>query len=273
MNFDDALERLAADEDARCDLAELAFLLARDEYADLDVDAYLCELNGMAREARNYLGGDLESRVKGLCRYLFHEMGFRGNAREYYDPRNSYLNQVLDRRRGIPITLSVVAMAVGRRAGLEIAGVGLPGHFVAKAVDNGTSVFFDPFHGGRLLTELDCNNLVRQATGKVIALTPAHLDALPVRLIVLRMLNNLKAIYLRQSDLPRAVRTMERLCRLTPDDVVQHRDLGIALLQAGRPSPAIDHLEAYLTAAPEGADERTVRKLLDRAIAEVGRWN
>jgi regulator of sirC expression with transglutaminase-like and TPR domain len=272
MNLDDTLERLATREDQRCDLAEVALSLARDEYGDLDVDAYLSELNGMAREASNYLGGDLESRVKGLCRYLFHEMGFRGNVKEYYDPRNSYLNQVLDRRKGIPITLSLVAMTIGRRAGLEIAGVGLPGHFVAKAVDNGTSVFFDPFHGGRLLTEMDCTNLVTQATGKAMALTPAHFAALPVRLIVLRMLNNLKAIYLRQSDLFRAVRTMERLCQLTPDDLVQRRDLGITLLQSGRPGPAINHLEAYL-AAPDGAEEQMVRKLLDKAIAEVGRWN
>src|SRR5262249_42957042 len=79
--------------------------------------------------------GDLEKRVRGLSRYLFHEMGFRGNTRHYYDPRNSYLNQVIDRRTGLPITLSAVAMAIGRRAGLDVVGVGLPGHFVAKAVD------------------------------------------------------------------------------------------------------------------------------------------
>src|SRR5437588_7561248 len=122
MDLDAALTLLARDPGAPLDLAELALELARDEYPKLDVEAYLSELEGMAHEARTYLRGDLEARVTGLCRYLFHEMGFRGNQQEYYDPRNSYFNQVLDRRTGIPLTLSAVAMAVGRRAGLEVAG-------------------------------------------------------------------------------------------------------------------------------------------------------
>src|SRR5262252_2674955 len=100
MDLDKVFPQLARQEDVNLDVAELALWLARDEYADLDVDAYLSELNGMAHEARTYLRGSLESRVKGLCRYLFHEMGFRGNAKNYYDPRNSYLNQVMDRRTG-----------------------------------------------------------------------------------------------------------------------------------------------------------------------------
>src|SRR5438552_371077 len=106
MEFNAALARLAQDPTAPLDVAELALQLARDEYADVDVEAYLSELAGMAHEARTLLHGSLEARVKGLCRYLFHEMGFHGNVQEYYDPRNSYLNHVLDRRTGIPITLS-----------------------------------------------------------------------------------------------------------------------------------------------------------------------
>src|SRR5437773_10084362 len=116
MNLEAALETLARDPAAPLDLAELALSLARDEYPDLDVEAYLGELDGMAHEARRYLRGDLAARVSGLCRYLFHDMGFRGNQADYYDPRNSYLNQVLDRRLGIPISLSAVVIAVGRRA-------------------------------------------------------------------------------------------------------------------------------------------------------------
>src|SRR6266849_3167328 len=137
MNLDEALNQLAEQADARLDVAELALWLARDEYPELDVDAYLSELSGMAHEAKKYLRGSLEARVSGLCRYLFHEMGFRGNMQEYYDPRNSYLNLVMDRHTGIPISLSLVAMAVGKRAGLDIVGIGLPGHFVAKAVLDG----------------------------------------------------------------------------------------------------------------------------------------
>src|SRR5438309_117199 len=147
MDLDAALDLLARDPAASLDAAEVALHLARDECPQLDVEAYLSELAGMGHEARKYVRGDVAARVAGLCRYLFHEMGFRGNVRDYYDSRNSYLNQVLDRRTGIPITLSLVAMAIGRRAGLEVVGVGLPGHFVAKAVADGQEVLFDPFHG------------------------------------------------------------------------------------------------------------------------------
>src|SRR5438270_5821855 len=156
MNIDHALSLLEREPDAPLDLAECALTLARDEYPELDVEAYLAELDGMAREAQGYLGGSLESRVAGLCRYLFHEMGFRGNTQAYYDPRNSYLNDVLDRRTGIPITLSAIAIAVGNRAGMAVVGVGLPGHFIAKARAGSIEVLFDPFHGGRMLTTDQC---------------------------------------------------------------------------------------------------------------------
>src|SRR5262249_14246110 len=153
-------------------------------------------------------------------------------------PRNSYLNQALDRRTGLPITLSVVAMAVGTRAGLAVVGVGLPGHFVAKAVGADDEVLFDPFHGGRRLTVEDCENLVHQVTGTAFRATPENLRAeLPGR-IVYRMLGNLKGVYLRQNDFGRAARVIGRLRQLAPDDMLQQRDLGVSLLHAGQPGQA-----------------------------------
>jgi regulator of sirC expression with transglutaminase-like and TPR domain len=273
MDLDAALRLLADDPAAPLDLAELALRLAGDEYPDLDVEAYLGELDGMAREARLYVRGDLEAQVTGLCRYLFHEMGFNGNTQHYYDPRNSYLNEVLDRRTGLPITLSVVAMAVGARAGLKVAGVGLPGHFVAKAVDGDQEVLFDPFHGGRRLTPEQCERLVERVTGQPVQLAPVHLRAVPTGLIVQRMLTNLKSIYLGAEDIPRALRVLERLRQLAPHDAQQRRDLGTVLLQAEEPGRAIDHLSAYLEAVPDGNDAPTVRKLLDQARSAVARWN
>ena len=273
MNLDSALALLSRDRGAPLDLAELALLLARDEYPGLDVEAYLGELAAMAHEARSCLRGGLGSRVGGLCRYLFHDMGFRGNRQDYYDARNSYLNDVLDRRTGIPITLSAVAMAVGTRAGLEVVGVGLPGHFVAKALGDGEEVLFDPFHGGRLLEPEQCQALVEQVTGQPFELTPEALAPAPLGLIVQRMLNNLKGAYLRGGDFPRAARVLDRLHQLTPDDPLQRRDLGAVLLQAGHPGRAIDHLQAYLAAVPEAADAEVVRKLLNQSCAAVARWN
>ena len=183
MNLDAALTLLAHEPAAPLDLAELALALAGDEYPDLDVEAYLGELDAMAREVRPRLRGGLQARTRLLCRYLFQDMGFHGNADEYYDARNSYLNEVIDRRTGIPITLSAVAMAVGGRAGLEVVGVGLPGHFVAKAVADGEEVLFDPFHGGRLLTPADCERLVEQAAGVAFEATPDALRPAPLGLI------------------------------------------------------------------------------------------
>jgi regulator of sirC expression with transglutaminase-like and TPR domain len=273
MELETALDQLAHDPAAPLDVAELALHIARDEYPDLDVEAHLCELDAMAHEARAYLRGDLEARVAGLCRCLFHDLGFRGNCQDYYDPRNSYLNQVLDRRTGIPISLSAVAMAVGARAGLQVEGVGLPGHFVVKAFEGGREVLFDPFHGGRRLTPCDCELLVQQVTGRPFEATAAGLAGIPLALMVQRMLANLKGIYLRAQDFGRAARVLERLRQLDPDDPALRRDLGACLVQVGRQGQAIDHLDAYLAAAPQAADAESVRRLLGKARRLLAQWN
>jgi regulator of sirC expression with transglutaminase-like and TPR domain len=273
MNLDAALDLLSRDPAAPLDPAELALRLAADAYPDLDVEAYLSELAGMAHEAKRYLGGGLEARTRGLCRYLFHDCGFRGNVQDYYDPRNSYLNEVLDRRTGLPLTLSAVAIAVGGRAGLEVAGVGLPGHFVAKVVSDGEEVLFDPFHGGRLLTREACELLVEQVTGEPFRATPEALRAVAAGPFLLRMLTNLKGAYLRRNEFARAVRVIERLRQLDPSDVVQQRDLGVSLMRAGHAGRAIDPLSAYLGARPDAADADLVGQLLKQAEGEVAKWN
>lgn len=273
MDLNAALTLLAHNPEAPLDLAELTLELAHDEYPDLDVEAYLGQFNGMAHEASAYLRGDLDARVTGLCRYLFHEMGFRGNVQSYYDPCNSYINQVLERRTGIPITLSAVAVIVGQRAGLDVAGIGLPGHFIARAASNGQEILFDPFHGGRRLTREECEQLVFKVTGTAFEATSANLRPLPLGLVVLRMLTNLKSIYLRDEDFPRAIRVIGRLRQLSPNDYVQERDLGLTMLQAGQTGRAIKHLERYLATDAPHSDAQTVHKLLDKARTEIARWN
>jgi regulator of sirC expression with transglutaminase-like and TPR domain len=272
MNLNATLAFLAEDLAAPVDIAEVALLLARDEYPDLDVEAYLGEIRGMAREARSFARGNLGARVTGLCRYLFHEMGFHGNTRNYHDPANSYFHLVLERRTGIPITLSAVMMAVGSRIGLDIAGVGLPGHFVVKAIEAGRQIIVDPFHGGRILIEQDCANLVRQVTGHEFEPTPENLRTIPLGLMVFRMLNNLKGIYLADKDFPRAIRTMERMCQLNHDPLLR-RDLGTSLLHNGQPGKAIDHLTVYVAAFPHADDANVVRLLLKEARAHVAGLN
>jgi regulator of sirC expression with transglutaminase-like and TPR domain len=200
-------------------------------------------------------------------------MGFRGNIQAYHDARNSYLNEVLDRRTGIPITLSAVAMSVAKRAGLEVVGVGLPGHFVAKALAEGQEVIFDPFHGGRVLGTDQCEQLVRQVTGMDFVATALTLQASDLGPMIYRMLTNLKAAYVSDGDFARAARVIERLLQLSPDDPLQLRDLGAALVQSGRPGRAIDPLTAYLTACPTANDAEVIRQLLTRTKKAVALWN
>lgn len=273
MDVDHALALLAREPDAPLDVAELALQLARDEYPDLDVEAYLGEIDALAHEARRLVRGDLDGRVAGLCRYLFHEMGFRGNIKDYYDPRNSYLNQVLERRTGIPIALSAVLIAVGRRVGLNVVGIGLPGHFVVKVLGDAQEIFVDPFHGGRRITPDDCAILVQQITGEDFSPAPENLRPMPLAFIAQRMLNNLKGIYLQKDDFVRSVRIMERLRQLSPGDVIQRRDLGVCYLRLEQPGKAIDHLSAYVTSLPDAEDAKTVGELLKQARRLVAGLN
>jgi regulator of sirC expression with transglutaminase-like and TPR domain len=273
MNLDAALELLSRSPEAPLDVAEIALRLARDEYPELDVDADLGELAAMAHEARRYLRGDLAAKVAVLCRYLFHDMGFHGNVKDYYDPRNSYLNQVLERRTGIPITLSVLTLAVGQRAGLAVEGVGLPGHFIVKVVEGPHEILIDPFHGGRVLTDLDCENLVRQVTGVAFHASALTLQAMPVGLVIRRMLANLKGIYLSREDFARALRVMERLYLLNTRDVVLRRDLGTTLVKVGQFGKALDHLRFYLEQATEADDVKVIDKILKNAERRLAEWN
>jgi regulator of sirC expression with transglutaminase-like and TPR domain len=269
MEIDQVLQQLAEGSNVPVDVPQLALYLARDEYPDLDVDAYLSELDGMAREAQAYVRGGLDTRLAGLCRYLFHEMGFHGNTQDYYDARNSYLNEVLDRRTGLPIALSVVAMAVGRRVGLKVVGIGLPGHFVAQAMAGSETALFDPFHGGRRLTLEDCGRLVEQVTGQPFSAADTFLQPVTTGALMTRMLTNLKAVYLRHEDFVRAARVIRRLRQLAPTDPFEERDLGACLARAGQPEQAIPHLASYLVARPGAGDATAVRLLLDRIKSQA----
>jgi len=216
--LDGLLHQLAQDPAADVDVAEVALLLAVDEYPDLDVAAYLARLDDLAEQAGPRLVGSLEQAIAGLAEFLFEEEGFEGNTTDYYDPRNSYLNDVIDRKLGIPITLSVIAMSVGRRAGLDVVGIGLPGHFIAKAIHADEEVLFDPFHGGQILTPAACEQLIQAVTGRPFAATPELLAATPPGLIVLRMLNNLRSIYADREDFARTARVLSRQRQLAPDE-------------------------------------------------------
>jgi regulator of sirC expression with transglutaminase-like and TPR domain len=240
------------------DLAEAALLIAAEEYPDLDMAAYLTLLARMGEELRRRTRDvrSAASALETLNHYLFDELGFAGNLEEYYDPRNSYLNEVLDRRTGIPISLSTVYMAVARHGGLPISGVGFPGHFLVKVASGGEEIVLDPFNRGAILTEADCQKLLDQATAGRARFSRELLRATGTKAILARMLTNLKGVYSATRQYAKALSCVERILLLTPDSVREIRDRGLLLAQMQRTEEAIRELTRYLklTPAPEDAD-------------------
>jgi regulator of sirC expression with transglutaminase-like and TPR domain len=273
MNIDRILEKLAQEPALDIDLASVSLELAKDEYPELDPLTYLTEIDRLATKLRPRLKGVPSNDANALCELLFVEEGYRGDSERYYDPENSYLNHVMDRRLGLPITLSILAVAIGTRAGLHVDGIGLPGHFIARLVIGREVVLFDPFHGGKVVSVADCEEIVERATGQEFTATLDDLSPSPAGVIMRRLLTNLKGVYLRQGLFTNAARVIRRILQLEPDNCLERRDLGVCLVQCGRPGPAIDQLSSYLHMSPVTADAALVRKLLRQARTEVARWN
>jgi regulator of sirC expression with transglutaminase-like and TPR domain len=189
-----------------------------------------------------------------LNRYMFQELGFRGNAEQYYDARNSYLNEVIDRRTGIPISLSTVYMELARRGGLEVEGVGLPGHFVVRVQTPARPLLVDPFHGGTLLTEKDCQDRLDRIFNGKVKLEPKMLRACKRKDMLERMLRNLKAIYLRDQDVDRALRVVDLIVRIQPGSAEDLRDRGVLYASLDCYGLAARDIESYLSLAPQAKD-------------------
>ena len=231
------------------DLAPAALAIARIEYPQLDASRYLRALDRMGGAAANRIAAlgenaDLLRRVAGISAYLFKEQGFAGNRKHYDDPRNSFLNNVIDRRTGIPITLALVYIEVSRRAGLHIDGVNFPGHFLLRVQPGGADASFDedqvivdPFHGGAILSELDCRKLLRSHAGDEVPFDRRMLVRATKPEIIVRMLVNLKRVYVRMRSFPQAHATTELLLALDPAATTELRDRGPAGLPPERLPP------------------------------------
>jgi regulator of sirC expression with transglutaminase-like and TPR domain len=252
-------------------LAEAALWVATTEYPGLDVRAWLRRLDALGAAAVQAVPPDagFDEVTTAIGRLLFEREGFRGNAEEYYDPRNSFLNDVLERRLGIPITLSVVYLDVAAAAGVTARGVGLPGHFVVRVERAGEARLVDPFHGGSVLAESegDCLALVRRVLRQPVPFDPAWLRPVTTVEIVARMLANLKAVYVRAGDWPRALRIAECLVALRPAALGEVRDRGTLHARLGDTRAAIHDWERYLRGAPEASDAAEVQRQL-RALRQ-----
>ena len=277
MDPDSSLAEFAsavAGPDREIRLARAALLIAAAEEPGLDVDRYLARLDDLADAALSARrAADALSRLHRLREFLFEELGFAGNRADYFDPRNSHLDQVLDRRRGIPITLSLVFIEVGNRLGLQMECIGLPGHFITGARIGGEHVLLDPFNRGALLTMEACGQIVRQALGRPVRLVPGHFAPVDNRQFLVRMLANLKGIYWRREAWDKVVRVIDRTLALNPAAASERRDRGAAWSNMGRLERGVADWERYLTEFPDAADHEQVRGQLRRVRQKLAQLN
>lgn len=246
------------------DLAAPAFLIARVEYPHLDPEPYLDRIDQMGDAAFHFVGKDpghdspIGGRVDALNRYLFGELGFTGNREQFDDPRNSCLNEVMDRKKGIAISLAVIYIEVARRAGLRAEGINFPGHFLVRVLqdlrtdnpDDGLIV--DPFHGGAILNEADCRQLLLRYVGPEAAFEPALLARATRRQILVRMLLNLKRLYVRMHSFPQARLTTDALLVLQPGSLSDLHDRGLLSYHMNDYAQALRDFEEYLKLARLG---------------------
>lgn len=270
-----AFARLVSRPEETIDLAEAALLIAQEEYPDLDVAEYIGRLETMAAEVQAQVSTPVVPRrmIEVLNTYLFQAQGFRGNTEDYFDPRNSYLNDVLDRRTGIPITLSTVYLAVGRRLGLPLHGVGMPGHFLVKYTGADEEVVIDPFNGGAVVTPVDCQRLLDRIYDGKLAFEPRFLETLGTRRILARMLSNLKVIHFNNHAYAKALTVVDRLLILDPKAATEIRDRGLLSSQLKRFTQATADLERYLRLAPEAEDADVIRDHLRSMRERVASMN
>ena len=240
-------------------LAEACLLIAQDAYPELDVAEFLSRIDAIAAQVRARIPGDAfaEQKIVALNHHLFAELGFVGNVEAYYDPRNSYLNEVIERRTGIPITLSILYMELGRRLGLPLQGVSFPGHFLVKLRVKRGQLVLDPFLRGEPQGEEELKKRLTHVLPRgqqVVSDVAAYLEAATPRQITARVLRNLKGIYLKQGALEQALAVMNRMLLVVPESAEELRDRGLLYQQLDCFRPALADLQNYLRRRPEAPD-------------------
>ncbi len=244
------------------DLGRAALVIAQMEYPDLEVEPYLKRMDRLATVIKD-LVGDEESVFRLLACInivLFKQEGFQGNRSNYYDPKNSFLNDLIDRKMGIPITLSVLYQEVARRAGLTLHGVGFPGHFLLKHIDHEEEIIIDPFNGGEVRSDAELQSLLDEIYPGKAVLKFEFLSPVSKRQILKRMLINLRGIYLHQGDFLRCLSVEERLVILEPNPVREYRDRGLLHLRLKNFPQALEDLETYLRLASDAKDVDEIRE-------------
>jgi regulator of sirC expression with transglutaminase-like and TPR domain len=274
---------LLASGDERIELARACLLIAQDAYPDLDIERYLTDIERLAMQLRGRLSraAGAEEKVLALNQFLFGDLGYTGNADDYYDPRNSYLNEVMDRRTGIPITLSVLYMELGRRIGLPLEGISFPGHFLVRLSLRGGMLVLDPFACGEPQSEDDLRQrlervIPRDATGGLpVRELPLEqfLEPASNRQILARILRNLKSIY-RQAEMPeRMLDVLNRALVVSPESTADLRDRGVVYERLQCYRAALQDLTDYVAREPDADDLDEIRAKLIELNSLCARLN
>ena len=256
-------------------LARGALLIAKEHYPELDMEKCLAQIAALAREAEPIVqaGADTIEKIQLLSEFLFVRKGFEGNREQFSDPRNSFLNDVLDRKLGIPITLAVLYLEVGRRLGLNLFGVSFPTHFLVKAVDERGELLIDPFNNGMILGLDEIRARLAQIYGQPVDVQPAMLKAVGTRQILARMLRNLKNIYSGASDWQRALSALDRILMLEPRAVEELAERAGLYERLECFSAALDDYQSFLTQAPDHPGADNAREAVVRLMRQVARIN
>ncbi len=258
------------------DLAQATLLIAREvAYPDLDLYAELDILDALAAGARDTVSvtAPLLTRAAALSDYLFGELGFRGNRADYYDPRNSLLNDVLERRLGIPITLAIVYIAIAQQLDIPAAGVGMPGHFIICINTPNLTMWLDPFNRGYVLTRDDCERLVRRTTDIAEQFRDEWLEPVTPEEIITRLLNNLRLIYMQQEQWEPACSVLRRMRMVRPQSPIYWRELGVVYQQLGKSHLAAHALNEYLQHSLNAPDAEHIQKNLRLLLDQITRSN
>ena len=257
-------DRIVGGPDEEIDLARAALLIAATEYPRLSIERELFRIDAIAEGVASRMDDDTPLyQLNTLSEYLFDELKFAGNHTNYHDPRNSFLNDVIERRIGIPITLSLLYIEVGKRLGVPLLGIGMPAHFIVRHRDE-SDVFVDPFHGGILLSEAECADRLKQVTQGSLAWDREYLEPVSSRTFIARMLRNLKVVYLQRRNYERVLATIDRVIALQPGAAVEFRDRGVVNYRLGNYEDALEDLGAYVASGEGVSDGATVRRLIDQ---------
>ena len=255
-------------------LLRAALSIALIEYPDLDLHREMSEISSLIDGTKIRISSidDIRETLASINEYLFGKLGFKGNKDDYYNPRNSLLNEVLKRKTGIPITISSIFLEVAWSLGLDLHGVGFPGHFIVGCRVNEEIRYLDPFNSGRELDEKDMQKILDDIYHGRVILNESFLQPLSKRMILVRMLNNLGGIYMENKELLKALQVLKCICILTPDSAPDIRDKGLLNYQLGNYQEALEDLTRYLNLMPEATDADAIDETVKKLRANVANW-